>query len=84
MLILSRKTGETLILGDNVKIKVLSIHGNSVKLGIIAPRELKIYREELYQAIANENKESIAMPVNEFKGLLAKMKELKDKKDRND
>jgi carbon storage regulator len=47
MLVLSRKSGETVILGDEIRVTVLEIRGNSVKLGFVAPRELPIRREEL-------------------------------------
>ncbi len=79
MLILSRKTGEAVLIGDNITIKVLSVHGGTVKLGIAAPKNFKIYREELYDIIAKENVESTETPINEFKGLLEKMNKLKGK-----
>jgi carbon storage regulator len=84
MLILSRKKGENLIIGDSIKIEVLSVHGNTVKLGITAPKDFKIYREELYNIIANENIESTTIPINKLEGLLEKMNELKNKRNDND
>lgn len=58
MLILTRKIGESLLVGDDVEITVLSIRGNQVKLGVNAPKEISIHREEIYQrikALAAEN-----------------------------
>jgi carbon storage regulator len=51
MLVLTRRLGESITIGDNVKIIVVEIDGNQVKLGIEAPREIEIYREELYERI---------------------------------
>jgi len=47
MLVLSRKVGEEIVIGDNVRVRVLSIQGNQVRLGFVAPREVSITREEL-------------------------------------
>lgn len=61
MLILTRKIGESLLVGDDVEITVLSIRGNQVKLGVNAPKEISIHREEIYQrikALAAENRQA--------------------------
>lgn len=58
MLILSRKTDEAIILGDDIKIKVVSIEKGIVKLGIDAPSHVSILREELKVAVANSNVEA--------------------------
>jgi carbon storage regulator len=55
MLVLSRRLGETLIIGDDVKIQILGINGNQVRIGIDAPKEVSVHREEVYQRIQNEN-----------------------------
>jgi carbon storage regulator len=47
MLVLSRKLGETLIIGDDIKITVLGISGNQVRMGIAAPKEISVHREEV-------------------------------------
>lgn len=49
MLILTRKVGETLSIGDNIKVTVVDIHGGQVKIGIDAPKEIAVLREELYE-----------------------------------
>ncbi len=58
MLILSRRTNETIHIGDNITITVLSIKGNQVRLGIDAPREVEVHREEIYRRIHDHNKAS--------------------------
>jgi len=55
MLVLTRKLGETIAIDDHIKITVVQIKGKQVRLGIEAPRETKIHREEVYQAISDEN-----------------------------
>jgi carbon storage regulator len=47
MLVLSRKVGEEIVIGDNIRVRVLSIMGNQIRLGFVAPREVSITREEL-------------------------------------
>ena len=56
MLILTRRTGETLMIGDNAEIKVtvLGIKGNQVRLGVDAPKEVSVHREEIYARIVKE------------------------------
>ncbi len=59
MLALSRKKNEALVINNNVEITVLEIKGEQVKLGISAPREVPVYRKEVYVQIQNSNQESI-------------------------
>ncbi len=58
MLALSRKKNEAIIINNNIEITVLDIRGDQIKLGISAPKEIPIYRKEVYIQIQNENKES--------------------------
>lgn len=51
MLILTRKVGESLLIGDEISITILSVRGNQIKVGVNAPKEVSIYREEIYQRI---------------------------------
>lgn len=51
MLILTRKVGESLLIGDDISVTVLSIRGNQVKIGINAPKDVSVHREEIYQRI---------------------------------
>ena len=54
MLILTRRVGETLVIGDDVNVTVLGVRGNQVRLGVNAPKEVAVHREEIYQRIQNE------------------------------
>ena len=54
MLILTRKTGEKLMVGDNVEITVLGVKGNQVRVGVNAPKDIAVHREEVYIRIQNE------------------------------
>jgi carbon storage regulator len=58
MLILTRRVGETIMIGDNVTITVLGVKGNQVRLGVNAPKEVSVHREEIYIRIQNENKQN--------------------------
>jgi carbon storage regulator len=66
MLVLTRKSDESIKLGDNITIKIVEIKGNAVRLGIEAPDHLRIYRKELYDKIRSENILSSSLPVDEF------------------
>ena len=57
MLVLTRKQDETIIIGNDVKVTVLSIRGDKVRIGIQAPSEVKVHREEVYNIIQEENRE---------------------------
>lgn len=54
MLILTRYTGEALIIGDNVSVTVLGVKGNQVRLGVDAPKDISVHREEIYDRILEE------------------------------
>jgi carbon storage regulator len=56
MLILSRRPGESLTIGDEITITVVGVNGNQIRLGITAPREVRVLREEIYRAIHEENR----------------------------
>ncbi|BAN69307.1 carbon storage regulator CsrA [endosymbiont of unidentified scaly snail isolate Monju] len=54
MLILTRRVGETLMIGDDVSVTVLGVKGNQVRIGVNAPRDVSVHREEIYERIKNE------------------------------
>jgi len=58
MLILTRRAGERLIIGEDISITVLSVKGNQVRIGIDAPAEIKVHRDEVYQRILKEREAS--------------------------
>ncbi|NLV21313.1 MAG: carbon storage regulator CsrA [Syntrophomonadaceae bacterium] len=55
MLVLTRKIDEGIVIGDNITIRVIAVEGNKVKLGIIADKDISIVREEILEAVKNEN-----------------------------
>ena len=56
MLIITRRAGERIMVGDDVVVEVMEIVGNSVRIGIRAPRSVPVYREEIYTAVRDENR----------------------------
>lgn len=63
MLVLSRKSNESIMIGGNIEIVVLGVEGDTVKLGIRAPREVDIHRKEIYMAIQEENRAAAINPI---------------------
>lgn len=64
MLIITRKKGESLMIGDDIEITISKLEDGSVKLGIQAPKEITILRKELYKAVEEENKEAMKINMN--------------------
>ncbi|MDQ7052452.1 MAG: carbon storage regulator CsrA [candidate division KSB1 bacterium] len=56
MLVLTRRLGETIVIGDDIVIKIVDIHGKQIRVGIEAPSEISVYRGEIYERIMQENK----------------------------
>ena len=56
MLIITRRAGEKVMLGDDIVVEVMEVAGNSVRIGIAAPRSIPVYREELWEAVRAENR----------------------------
>lgn len=59
MLILTRKSDESIVIGNNIQIKVLKIQGNQVHIGIEAPKDISVYRQEIYEQIRKENAKAV-------------------------
>jgi len=62
MLILTRRVGETLMIGDDVTVTVLGIRGNQVSCGIDAPKDVEVHREEIYNRIQDQKREAAGKP----------------------
>lgn len=61
MLALTRKVGETIVIGDNIVITIVNIQGDNIRVAIDAPKEIKIYRGEIYDSIVAENKQAAVL-----------------------
>ena len=71
MLALSRKQGESIVIGNNIEITVLETKGDQVKIGISAPKSVPVYRKEIYAQIQEENREAVAnLDIESLKKLL--------------
>jgi carbon storage regulator len=74
MLVLTRKLGESIAIDDHIKIVVVQIKGKQVRLGIKAPKETKIHREEVYQAIQDQNTEASQADMSAISSLADELK----------
>lgn len=71
MLALTRKKGEALVINNNIEITVLEIRGDQIKLGITAPKDVPVYRKEVYLQIQKENQAAISLDgIEALKGIL--------------
>ena len=66
MLVLSRKLNETILIGDNIRVTLLGVDGDKIKVGVDAPRDIKVFREELIEATKSTNKQALDAPVVSF------------------
>lgn len=69
MLVITRKKGESILLGDNIEITVIKLDDGSVKLAISAPKDVRILRKELYVEVETENKKALEFDTNLLKNL---------------
>ena len=75
MLILTRKLGESVTIGDDIKITILGVRGRQVRLGVIAPQKVTIHREEIYFKIQEENKKAVSSHLEEVSRIATIIKE---------
>lgn len=78
MLVLTRKSGDGIVIGDDITIKVIEIKGGAIRLGIDAPRDCKIYRQEVYNRISQENREAAQWEVDDLDSLIPQIKHDKE------
>ncbi len=69
LLVLTRKSGESLFIGGKIKVYVIEVKGGSVKLGIEAPENVLVYRGEIYEKIVEENKSAATVDIRDVDGL---------------
>ncbi|GIM45501.1 carbon storage regulator [Collibacillus ludicampi] len=75
MLVLTRKPGESIMLGEQIEVTIVEVKGEQVRIAIQAPRDVKVYRKEIYSAILAENLQaSKSLRIDELKKILNKMK----------
>ena len=74
MLILTRKLGESIAIGDNIKVSVLGIHGRQVRIGIDAPPEIIVHREEIYLKVQEENRNASRSIKDDLMGVVKMLK----------
>ncbi len=74
MLVLTRKPGDGIVIGDDITIKILEIKGGGIRIGIDAPKDHKIYRQEVYQRILEENREALKWDITELDSIGKKIK----------
>jgi carbon storage regulator len=81
MLVLTRKKDECIMVGDDIEIYLVDIAPNQVRIGINAPRDIQIYRKEVYDAIKEENRRSRELPGKDAEQVITKVKTLFEKKE---
>jgi carbon storage regulator len=75
MLVFTRKSGESLMIGDQIKIKILSSGSDSVRIGISAPRQIPVHRMEVYEAIKKQNEKAVQSALPDGR-ILARLKKI--------
>lgn len=74
MLVLSRKKGETIVIQDQIELTILSVDGDTVKVGISAPKHVDIFRKEVYLSIQQSNKESVGPQQSDLNALIHRLR----------
>ena len=73
MLVLTRKPGEGIVIGDDIIIKIIELKGGGIRIGIDAPKDRKIYRQEVYDRISRENREALEWDITDLDALSSKL-----------
>ena len=81
MLILTRKLGESITIGDDIKVSVLGVHGRQVRLGIDAPQSVVVHREEIYVKVQEENRKASKSIKGDFMSMVKMLKGRRGKTD---
>lgn len=84
MLVLTRRLGETIVIGDDIIIKIVDIHGKQIRVGIEAPSEISVYRGEIYERIMQENKAAAEAVAQDGADISASAKKLLKQKEPSD
>ncbi|MEK5419757.1 carbon storage regulator [Paenibacillus odorifer] len=74
MLVLSRKKGETIVIQDQIELTILSVDGDTVKVGVTAPKHVDIFRKEIYLSIQETNRESVAPQQSDLNALIHRLR----------
>ena len=80
MLVLTRKPGEGILIGDDVSIKIIEVKGGTIRIGIDAPRDKKIYRQEIYERIVEENRNAAQWNLTDLDSLSVNLSTKKNEK----
>lgn len=83
MLVLTRKIGEGIVIGDDVSITIVEMKGGNVRIGIDAPRDRKIYRREVYDRIVQENRDAANWNMTDLDSLSDNLKTSREKNGKN-
>ena len=70
MLVLTRKPGDGIVIGENITIKIIEIKGGGIRIGIDAPQDQKIYRQEVYDRICEENREALQWNLDDLNSII--------------
>ena len=84
MLILTRKIGESLLIGDNIRVAVLEIRGKQVRLGIDAPPDIAVMREELFQQVNRENRQAALVKSHDLLKVVGLWKKQEEDEEKDD
>jgi carbon storage regulator len=80
MLVLTRKSGEGILIGDDISIKIIDIKGGAIRIGIDAPKDKKIYRQEIYDRIVEENRNAAEWDLTDLDSLSVNLSTEKNEK----